>query len=145
MSRVWGISHMRISPDALICICERLICRRINDRSSCFFYQHAIRRLSIINHRGARGKRGIIKCVPRIRILGHLNVFARLFESLEIGSTRTDLNIIVRYSVKDPYWMVCDVSIADESRIALRIERNMGRWIDPTWVPHLMESLERRI
>src|SRR5262249_47193805 len=110
-----------------------------------FFHQNAICRLSILNHRRVRCQRGIIKCVPRIRILGHLNVLARLFESLEIGSTRTDLNIIVRYSVKDPYWMVCDVSIADESGIELGIERNRGRWIDPTWVPNLMESLERRI
>ena len=86
---------MRISSDAIICICERLIGRSINDRTSCFFRQHTICRLSIMNHRGAGCKRGIIKCVPRIRVFSHLNVLARLFESVDIGSTRTDRNIIV--------------------------------------------------
>src|SRR5205823_14963066 len=101
--------------------------------------------LSILHDRRIRWERGIIKCVPRIRVLSHLNVPGRLFEALEIGSTRTDFNIVVRYSVEDAYWMVGDLGIADVSRIALWIERNISRWIDPTRIPHLMESFEGRV
>ena len=38
--------------------------------------------------------------------------------------------------------MVGDVGVADVSRVARRIKRNIGRRIDPGGVPQLMKSFE---
>src|SRR5215472_12376615 len=136
---------MRISSDTIVRIGERLIRRRIDDHPTRFFDQHAIRGLSIVNHYRVGCERGIIKCVPGMRVLSHLNVLAGLLEAVEIGATRSDVDIIVGDSVKDAYWMVRDIGIVEVSGIALWIERNISRWIDPPCVPHVLEPLERCI
>src|SRR5215472_714217 len=136
---------MRISSDAIVGIGERLSCRSVDDHPTRFFDQRAIRGLSIVNHDGVGCERGVVKCVPGMRVLSHLNVLAGLLEAVEIGSTRSDCDVIVGDSVKDAYWMVRDISIVEVGRIALWIERNIGRWIDPACVPHVLEPLERRI
>ena len=107
---------MRIASDALVCICEGVVCLRINDRPHRLFFQHAMCRLCIPHDSGSRLKPGIIKRVPGIRILGHLNMLGRLFEALDIGSAGSDFNIVVQYSVEDADWMVRDFGVADVSR-----------------------------
>ena len=136
---------MRISSNAIVCICERFLRRCVNDPSGWFFFQHAMRRLCIRHADGFRWERGIIKSVPRIRIFDHLDVFGRRFEALKIGSAKSDLDPVVRSSVKDADWMVGYLGVADVSRDARRIERNIGGRINPAWVPHLLKSFEGRI
>jgi hypothetical protein len=136
---------MCVSSEALVCICERLVRRHINDRAHRFFFQHATRRLCIRYADGFRWERGIIKCVPRIRIFGDLDVLGRRSEALKIGAARSDFDPVVRYSVKEADWMVAHLSIVDVSRDARRIERNVGRRINPAWILHLLKSFEGRI
>jgi len=107
---------MSVSSKAIVRICERLVRRPINDRTHRFFFQHTMRRLCMRHDNGFRWERGIIKCVPRIRILGHLDVFGRRFEPLKIGSARSAFDPVVRSSLKDADWMVGHLGIADVSR-----------------------------
>jgi len=44
--------------------------------------------------------------------------------------------------VEDADWMVRDFGVVDVSGDARRIQRNIGRRIDPAWVPKLMKSFE---
>src|SRR5262245_63583602 len=104
-----------------------------------------MRRLCVRHVNRFRWKRGIIKRVPRIRIFGHLDVFGRQLEALKIGSARSDFDPVVRTSVKDADWMVGHLSVADVSRDARRIKRNIGSRINPAWVPHNLKSFEGRI
>ena len=145
VGRFCGIGNMSVSSEAIVRICERLMRRQIKDRARRFFFQHAKRRLCIWHVNGFGWERGIIKRVPRIRIFGHLDVLGRPFEAVKIGSARSDFDPVVRSSVKDADWMVGHVSIADVSRDAWRIERNIGRRINPACVPHFLKSFERRI
>src|SRR5690349_16990822 len=91
---------------------------------------------------GIRGERGIIERVPRIGILGHLDVLGRQFEALKISSARGNLDPVVGSSVKDADWMVGHLGVVDVSRDAGRIECNVGRWINPAWIPDSLKSFE---
>src|SRR5262249_46312510 len=107
--------------------------------------QHAMRRLSIRHVGGFTWERGIIKRVRRISVFSHFDVLGRRSEAPKIGSARLDFDPVVRSSVKDADWMVGHPGIADVSRDARRIERNISCRIDPALVPHFLKSFEGRI
>ena len=133
---------MRIASNAIVFICEWPVCRRIDDCTERFFLQHAMCCLCIPRDNGSSLKPEIIKRVPRIGVLGQLNLRSRLFETLDIGSAGSNLNVVIQHSVEDLDWVVGDVGVADVSRDARRIERNIGRRIDPAGIPQLSESFE---
>jgi hypothetical protein len=95
VSSICGIGRVRIASNAIVFICEWPVCRRIDDCPERFFLQHAMRCLCIPRDNGSRLKPGIIEGVPRIGVLGQLNLRSRLFETLDIGSAGSSLNVVI--------------------------------------------------